>query len=190
MLRDSVLDAASEITAAKGWDAVTMQRIAERVGVSRQTVYKEVGSKPALAEAVLARETDRFLDGIDARLREHGSDLAAGFAAAAEYTLRTAADNALLKAVLSGAHGGADELLPLLTTKVEPVLERAIGAITGYVERHSDGQPVGREQLEIIVDTVVRLTLSHMTQPTMPVDRAAEQIRWVAGRLFAGPVTP
>ena len=38
-----------------------MARLAEEVGVSRQTVYNEVGTKPGLAEAMILSELDRFL---------------------------------------------------------------------------------------------------------------------------------
>ncbi|MGZ5369646.1 MAG: TetR/AcrR family transcriptional regulator, partial [Aeromicrobium sp.] len=50
VLHERLLDAAQEITVASSWSDVTMGRIAEIAGVSRQTVYNEVGSKPELAD--------------------------------------------------------------------------------------------------------------------------------------------
>ena len=50
--RERVVDAAVRLTAQIGWSQVTMARLAEEVGVSRQTVYNEVGTKPGLAEAM------------------------------------------------------------------------------------------------------------------------------------------
>ena len=38
-----------------------MARLADAVGVSRQTVYNEAGSKPLLARAMILRELERFL---------------------------------------------------------------------------------------------------------------------------------
>jgi AcrR family transcriptional regulator len=47
--RERIVAAAVEMTTSSGWAAVTMGRLADAAGVSRQTVYNEVGSKPALA---------------------------------------------------------------------------------------------------------------------------------------------
>ena len=46
------------MTASVGWASVTMGRLADAVGVSRQTVYNEIGTKPGLAEAMILRELD------------------------------------------------------------------------------------------------------------------------------------
>ena len=60
-LRDRIIAAAAERTAVAGWSSVTMSRLADDVGVSRQTVYNEVGAKPALAEAMVLDELARFI---------------------------------------------------------------------------------------------------------------------------------
>src|ERR1700726_1370971 len=93
VLRERLLDAAAALICADGWNAVTMARVADAVGVSRQSVYKEIGSKTALGEAVVTRETDRVLAGVIGQLRAHGADAASGIPAAAEYVLRTGARN-------------------------------------------------------------------------------------------------
>ena len=54
--------AAVRMNTTEGWSHVTMSRLAQAVGVSRQTVYNEIGSKPQLAEAMILRELDRFLE--------------------------------------------------------------------------------------------------------------------------------
>src|SRR5487761_1557672 len=113
VLRERLLDAAAAQICYGGWSAVTMARVADQVGVSRQSVYKEIGSKTALGEAVITRETGRVLAGVIGQLREHGTDAAAGVPAAA--------GNPLIKAILVGAAGG-DELLPLLAGRPDPVL--------------------------------------------------------------------
>ena len=60
-MRERVLEAAVTLTTEVGWAQVTMARLADVVGVSRQTVYNEIGSKPRLAEAMILRELERFL---------------------------------------------------------------------------------------------------------------------------------
>ena len=46
---ERILAAAAEMTAELGWSGVTMAAVAERVGVSRQTVYNEWGTRDRLA---------------------------------------------------------------------------------------------------------------------------------------------
>jgi AcrR family transcriptional regulator len=142
-------------------------------------VYKEVGSKEALGEAIISRHADRFLEGVAQHLLAHGADAPAGVAAAVEYTLRTAAEDPLLKAVLSSAHGASEDLLPLLTTRPEPVLDRAISAVLGQVRALYADLGLGDERLASMVEMVVRLTLSHLAQPSGPVEHAVEQVRWL-----------
>lgn len=176
ILRQRVLDVAVALICTDGWGAVTMSRIAERVGVHRQSLYTEIGTKQALGEAVVARETELFLDGVDERLRAH-ADPVAGLTAAAEFALAAAADNPLIKTIIAGASGHDGDLLPLLASRTEPVLQRAIDAVTAQV-RDCHGESIGDDS-DALVEIIVRLTLSHLVQPTNPVDSAVAQIRSV-----------
>jgi AcrR family transcriptional regulator len=182
LLRERLLDAASDITCAEGWDSVTMSRVAERVGISRQSVYKQLGSKQELAEAVVAREADRFLAGVVEQLQAHGSDAPAGIAAAVEYTLRTGADNRLVKAIVAGPEGSTEGLLPLLTTRPEPVLQRAVEAVLAEARELYADVGLDARELATLVDAIVRLTLSHLTQPLGPIEEAVHQARWITQR--------
>ena len=74
-LRQRIVAAAVELTTTQGWAHVTMSRLAERVGVSRQTVYNEIGTKPALAEAMILAELDRFLAAVESAFDRHPDDL-------------------------------------------------------------------------------------------------------------------
>ena len=64
MLRDRLLDAAAGVFTEDGWRRLTMAKVAERAGVSRQTVYNEFGNKQQLAEQLIHRELDQFLDAV------------------------------------------------------------------------------------------------------------------------------
>lgn len=178
MLRDRLLDAARELTCSDGWQAVTMAGVAGAVGVSRQSVYREFGSKTALGQAMVEREADWFLGLVRAQLETHAADLASGLVAAVETTLQTGADNQLIKAILAASHGASDELLPLLTTRTEPVLQRAVTAVLEQIRQAGTG--LDEAELTQLVDVVVRLTLSHLFQPTGPSEQAVEQTRWIA----------
>ena len=99
-----------------------MADVAKAAGVSRQTLYYEFGSKDGLAEAVAMREAQRYMAGADAARVGHEGTPAEAIAAATEYTLTTAAENPLLKAVLTDDAGG---LLPFLTTRADAILDAA-----------------------------------------------------------------
>jgi AcrR family transcriptional regulator len=186
VLRERLLDAAAALICADGWNAVTMARVADAVGVSRQSVYKEIGSKTALGEAVVARETDRVLAGVIGQLREHGADAASGIPAAAAYVLRTGAGNPLVKAILVGAAGG-DDLLPLLAGRPDPVLGRAIAVVRAEARTRYAGLPLTAETIDRVSEIVVRLTLSHLMQPTGPIDEAVAQVRGLVQAVLGQP---
>ncbi|MCB9787660.1 MAG: TetR/AcrR family transcriptional regulator [Deltaproteobacteria bacterium] len=56
--RDEILDAATEAFRNEGYEAASMDRIAELAGASKRTVYNHFGSKEALFQAVFARLVD------------------------------------------------------------------------------------------------------------------------------------
>lgn len=176
LLRDRMIDAARTMVVTEGWGAVNMSRVAKEVGISRPVLYKEIGTKQALADALIERETGIYLTGIAETLAEHPADPLAGMTAAAEYTLRTAGDNTLIKAVLSARQDGDTALLPALVSDPEPVLGRAVVALTATVREQYEFAAMTDDELISIVEIMVRLTLSHLFQPTGSADRAVAQI--------------
>ena len=124
-LRERIVEAAVVLTTDAGWAQVTMAKLADQVGVSRQTVYNEIGTKPALAEAMILAELDRFLQVVSAAFDRHPDDLVGAIRDASCAVLELAQDNRLLHAVVSATHGADTELLPLLTTHAESLLAAA-----------------------------------------------------------------
>ncbi|MEU5882626.1 TetR family transcriptional regulator [Spirillospora sp. NPDC047279] len=182
-LRDSLLDAAAELLVRRGYRGVRMQDVAAAVGVSRQTVYNEFGDKWGMAQAVVLRDNERYLDGIDRVLTEHADDLYAAVAAAVRFTLGLSADDPIKKVVLTGA--GGDELLPLLTTQAEPVL---FTARTRIVEHARAQWPeLDPAAFAEIAEAAVRLTMSHIVLPTEPPDRVADLIARMVTRYLDVP---
>lgn len=57
---DAVLDAATELIADRGPNAVTVRAIAERAGVNHALVHRYFGTKEDLIAAVIAREVSYF----------------------------------------------------------------------------------------------------------------------------------
>ncbi|MFI8101979.1 TetR/AcrR family transcriptional regulator [Streptomyces sp. NPDC086023] len=107
--REALLEAARAALTARPWPVVRMVDVAAAAGVSRQTLYNEFGGKDGLARALLRRETDWYLDGVDRALGSH----AAGrerLLAVAEWTVRAARAHPLVRALLTGCW---DERLPV-----------------------------------------------------------------------------
>jgi AcrR family transcriptional regulator len=168
-----LLDAARELTTAQGWSSVTMGAVASRAGISRQHVYNAVGTKAALGEALVGRETEAFLAVVGRELRAHPDDLVAGAVAAVAAALEFGATNDLLKAIL--AADGGESLLPVVTASPEVVLDRGVTVIGAEVAALHGEDPA----LRVLADALVRLVISHATQPTGP-DLAVLQARWLA----------
>ncbi|WP_330464018.1 TetR/AcrR family transcriptional regulator [Micromonospora zamorensis] len=187
-LRDTIVDAARAQTIAAGWDAVRMGGVATTAGVSRQTVYNEFGNKAGLAEALARREVDRFVGDVRAALLAHGTDVRTGAYAAIAHTLATAADNPLVKAILTSARGGSDELLPYLTTRAEVVLTEASGALIEWAGDHLPG--ADQTVLAFAADTIVRLVVSHIVLPRAPIDQTATALADLAVHLFSAAIRP
>lgn len=181
VLRLRLIDAATELTARDGWPSVTMSRLAERVGVSRQTVYNEIGSKPALAEAMVMRELDLFLRRVDEHF-EGADNLIEAIRGAARGILEMAREDPLLRAVLSASHGADNDLLPLLTTHSEALIESASAVIREHVVRFPVS--VSEDELDLGIDSVVRLVLSHVMQPAKEPAEVADDLAWMAERLL------
>jgi AcrR family transcriptional regulator len=181
-MRERVIDAAVVLTSEVGWSAVTMARLADEVGVSRQTVYNEIGSKPRLAEAMILRELDRFLGIVTVAFDEHPSDLVTAIGAASERVLLNAQDNRLLHAVVSATHGADTELLPLLTTHAESLLTAAKTVVAARVAPYD--LRLSADQLDAAIDMVVRVVLSHVMQPSDTPAATAADIAWIAERVL------
>jgi AcrR family transcriptional regulator len=160
-----LLDAAVEIVAEVGWDALSMTEISRRSGVPRQSIYKEVGTKADLGRAVVDREVARFLALTAEELAAHPT-LQAGLRAAARRVLDEGRANPVLQAVLRPGHDPG--LLALLTVHPDAVLGQVTAAVLALLP--------GQQASEAMVDTVVRLVVSHLVQPTVAVEEAVERI--------------
>jgi AcrR family transcriptional regulator len=183
-LRDRLVTTAVTLTTTRGWAQVTMARIADEVGVSRQTVYNEIGTKNALAEAMILAELARFLDVVEAAFAAHPDDIADAIETAALGVLEHARDNRLLHAVVSATHGADTELLPLLTTHAGTLLETAKAVIAERITGYDVALPPDR--LDAAIDMVVRVVLSHIMQPSDTAERTAADLAWLARRVLEG----
>jgi AcrR family transcriptional regulator len=178
--RESLLDAAYTALARRPWSAVRMVDVAAAAGVSRQTLYNEFGSKEGLARALVRREADGYLAGVDRALATP-SDARDRLTATAEWTAALARDNALVRAMLTGcwserlpsptlsavpsssavpAQRRADGPLPSPGDFVALVRDRAVTVLTGPGVNKYETADLARS-----CELVVRLALSCVAAP-------------------------
>ncbi|MFE2562192.1 TetR family transcriptional regulator [Streptomyces sp. NPDC059352] len=184
-----MLDAAYGLVAAEGWGGLRMTAIARAAGISRQTLYNEFGSKDVIGRALVQRELEGFLVGIERELDAHRGELEAAAAAGIGHTLQQAVDNPLVKSVLLAARGGEDDLLAYLTTRPEPVFGTATVMLDAYAYAYAyayatEAWPeVDEESRGLAVETIVRLTVSHIVQPVASPEVSARRIARITARI-------
>lgn len=188
LLRDRLFDAAAGVFSDEGWRRLTMAKVADRAGVSRQTVYNEFGTKQQLAEQLVMRELETFLDIVRQRFDQE-SDFVPAVRSAIAGALETADQNALLRTVLgsgqAGGSSGDSELLPFITQS-QSLIERATGFLMLLVGERFPDVALHGERLRVALESVVRLVLSHITQPTEDREQAADELAWLVGAVVAG----
>lgn len=182
--RERIVAAAVEMTTSSGWAAVTMARLADAAGVSRQTVYNEVGSKPALAETMILEELARFLQVVEQAFDAEPDDLTRAIERAVTDVLTYARANKLLHAVVSATHGADTELLPLLTTNAGSLLGAAKDVVSARVAPYAPG--IDGAHLDPAIDMVVRVVLSHVMQPSGSPEQTAADLAWLSGHVLRG----
>ncbi|MEV5844982.1 TetR/AcrR family transcriptional regulator [Streptomyces sp. NPDC051985] len=144
--RESLLEAAYTALARRPWAAVRMVDVAAAAGVSRQTLYNEFGSKEGLARALVRREADGYLAGVERALGGH-AEVRERLTATAEWMALAARDNALVRAMLTGCWS---ERLPTPTLSAVPS-SSAVPA-----QRRADGPlPSPGDFVQIVRDRAV-----------------------------------
>src|SRR6516162_3184348 len=100
LLRSTLFDAARHELSRRPWTDVTMADVALAAGVSRQTLYKEFGSREEFAQALVLREADNLLDAVEQALQDHHGQPASALEAVFDIYLTAAAENPLIRAVV------------------------------------------------------------------------------------------
>ncbi|MFE4875086.1 TetR/AcrR family transcriptional regulator [Streptomyces sp. NPDC056682] len=199
--RESLLDAALSALAGLPWSGVRMVDVASAAGVSRQTLYNEFGSKHGLARALVRREADVYLRGVDRVLAEH-ADPTDRLVHIAEWTVGAARSSALVRALLTGCWS---ERLPApsrrTTATVSPVpaQRRADAGVPGPAELLAavrdracaalEKEVPGADPAELwrFCETAVRLGLSYVVARAGTAEGSSAHIRAV---LAVVPVRP
>jgi AcrR family transcriptional regulator len=184
MLRDRLLDAAGAAFREEGWRRLTMAKIADRAGVSRQTVYNEFGTKQQLAEQLIMRELETFLAIVRERF-EAESEFVPAVRSAVEGALVTAQRNPLLRSVLESDQNGDADLLPFIVQS-QWLVDRATAFLVELVAGRFSDLPMPADRLEVALESVVRLVLSHVTRPSRPPHETADDLAFIVAAVLAG----
>jgi AcrR family transcriptional regulator len=178
LLRETLFGAARDAIEQGSWSETTMAGIASAAGVSRQTLYKEFGSRDEFAQAFVIHEGERFLDGVEEAVREHLDDPRAAVGAALGVFLRSAGEDPLVRILLSD--DGTGGLLPFVTTQGMPVVHWATARLTATIEEGWPEAPPAKVRL--LAESLVRLAISYITAPSETPETTAAR----AGELL-GP---
>jgi AcrR family transcriptional regulator len=172
---EQVLDAALEQFVDVGIRRSTIEDIARRAGIDRVTVYRRVGSKDDLVQAVIAREARGLIDqiasaSVSAGLANFEDRVAAGFAAAIQHVRA----NALYHRMISLEAGS---VLPGMTTNAGPLLTIGVAAASGLIQQaEADGLIPPVRDRQAAAELLVRIVHSFVLTPqtALPLQTDAE----------------
>jgi AcrR family transcriptional regulator len=175
LLRETLLDAARRELEHRDWSEVTMADVASAAGVSRQTLYKEFGSREEFAQAFVLREAEGFVRAIEGALDEHLDDPKTALTAAFGLFLTAAAEDPLIRAAIAGS----GEMLSFITTQGRPLVQ-------GVAERLTDVITVRwpratAHDAALLAECLVRLAISYATLPAAPAGMTASSITELLG---------
>lgn len=181
-----------------------MVDVAATAGVSRQRLYNEFGGKEGLARALVRREAEAFLAGVERALDtagRHGADAGDCFAAAAAWTLRSARRNPLVRAVLTGCRGDrvpAAAVVPVPSPRLPGGRPRQDDAPLASVELLDAFQAralavLGRRfpgldeaAADRACGTAVRVTVSYVAVPAASDEQACRRVARLVRGLLRG----
>jgi AcrR family transcriptional regulator len=175
LLRDTLFDAARRELEHRGWSEVTMAEIAAAAGVSRQTLYKEFGTRDEFAQAFVVREGERFVRAVEGALDAHRDDPRAALTAAFGLFLHAAAADPLIRAAIAGD----GEMLPFVTTQGQPLVVHAAESLRGAILAR--WPQAAEHDAALLAECLVRLAISYATLPVGSAGMTATSIAELLG---------
>ena len=156
-----ILDAALTEAAAVGLQRITVEDVVRRAGVSRMTAYRRYPRRDDLVEALVRRETQRFLgavaDAIDS-VAEPDEGVAEAFIAAVSF----AREHPVLR---RAAHNE-----PAALARSVDLLNMGSAFIAKYIHGEEPGEPA--QQVHWVADVFARLFFTYLSMPPTDPDFA------------------
>lgn len=161
LMRTTILDALHSLLLEHTWSNVNMTDVAKTAGVSRQTLYKEFGTRKGLAQGYALRLTDTFVSAVDSAIYANENDsLRTLYLAFTEFFGRSASDPLVLSILTDDP---PPDLLRLVTTESGILLEHAASRLAETFE-HSWIR-ASPHNADVLGRAVVRLALSYISMP-------------------------
>ena len=173
-----ILDATLSAMADHGVARLSLEDVAKRARLSRQTVYRYFPSKGALLEATVLREEQVFIANM-IRAAERHKELEPALRAALEAAMRTGQAHALLNRLLATE---PNSVVTLVMTDRGPVLSAARQALEEILAGWLPKAPKAR--LTMAADAVARLIVSYVVNP--PADPPPQVANRLAQLLVHG----
>ncbi|CQD07677.1 TetR family transcriptional regulator [Mycobacterium europaeum] len=152
--RTAIVTATRELLLERGFDGLTIEAVAARAGVGKQTIYRWWPSRPALVADVMLEDADQLLAAVN-----HTNDLAAdlvGWVRKLATTLTTARGSAMLRILTTAGMEHEETAAKLRAGFSEPLHEGVRARIL------ADGidEPTAESAADAIVGGVVYPILS------------------------------
>lgn len=160
---ERILAAAAQQVEDFGLRRFTVDDLARRLGISRVTIYRYFPKRDRLVEAVLLRETHRFLRAIDAAVAPYEA-LETKLIEGVVFALAFLRRHRLLRRLLRTE---PELILPALTLNAGPALEAGREFIAGFARREAErgGLPLDESQIEAVSELLARAVLSFVLTP-------------------------
>jgi TetR/AcrR family transcriptional repressor of uid operon len=170
-----ILDAAVAEAAAVGLQRITVEDVVRRAGLSRMTAYRRYPRRDDLVEALVRRETQRFLaavaDAIDNAADPHDG-VAEAFIAAVSF----AREHPILR------RAGHTEPAPISDST--ELLKMGSAFIANYIHGEAPGAP--SQQVRWVADVFARLFFTYISMPPADPDFSDDgELRRFAQRVLA-----
>ena len=183
--REQLLDVTAELATQQGFQAVSVQSVARRAGISRPIVYEHFGDLGGLLETLVQRESARALEQVRAsRLRDlaSGDPVTLMLESLRAYLAAVEAHPTTWRLVLLPLQGAPELLRTSIVRGRQAVLDDLIEAVgPGLGSGDSDPEPeLTARLLSAMADEYARLILVD------PVRYSPERLLCHAGRFLAG----
>lgn len=186
--REVILETALKLFYTRGYDAVGVQEIAERSGVTKPTLYYYFKSKYGLLEQLLASRSEAFAEELRQACTYHGdlkNTLCAAAGAAAGFVEREPEFSALFVALYHSARGNeayraVRPLVLRLQRQIEQIFEAAAGDL---------GNMHGRQRqfsLGFIGLVLYYIVMKRETSPDEAVQISREEIEALVHQFMHG----
>jgi AcrR family transcriptional regulator len=176
--RAVILDATYEAISVYGIARLSLEDVAKRAGLSRQSLYRYFRSKDDVVAAVMVREEESLLEVVAAagNVHEHLQD---ALEASILATLEAAREHPLLGRLLQTE---PERLLPFLMSDNAPVLAAAGPAVADLIRARLPA--VSKDRARRAGDMVTRLLVSWVVNP--PADPPSRLAHDLAVTINAG----